>query len=260
MNKLTKAIMVIATLLAGLFSGPVSAAKPALASTLNDPSCPSSSPHSFVGWLWARSGNDIFGMRAPVQTRFDGLLCTNSAGDAFATGWIAIEANDSSGRITQIGIIHHFRSGSAAWCRVWAVGTGVPNFYDCGDQSSGTYVYFMITQYSNTMGNFYDIQDCGTSGGYGNCSVDSASQPAYTDPLGVVAAENNYPCTVQIMGSASAPQNYGTSSSPIEGLVNDWGPRTWGYQSQDNFCPSDYRGAQASGSTSSTISTWDSRN
>jgi hypothetical protein len=202
----------------------------------------------------------MYGIRAPVETSFKTILCTPTTDNPFATGWIALEQANGPG-ITQAGIIHLFRNGGAQWCRVWAIGTGQANVYDCGAQSNGTFVYFLINVYTDVSGNFYDIKDCGTAGGYGNCTVLNNAQPEYNEPLGAVSAEtNNYWCTVQIMGSASAPQNYGTSTNPIEGLVSAWGPRTWNYQSQDNRCPSDYKGAQAAGSTSATISTWDSRN
>jgi hypothetical protein len=254
---LIKACMAVAVVLAGVLSGPVLVAGPALAVSPNDPSCPPSSPHSFVGWTWTASGNGESGIRAPVETSFKSLLCVPSSDGSFATGWIAIQESDGSG-ITQAGIIHEWINGASRWCRVWATGTGVQNYYDCGDQSDGTYVYFQIYQYSNTMGNYYLIEDCGTGGGYGNCSngILSADQPAYSDPIGSLAAETNRPCTVQIMGSASAPQNYGTSASPVQGLVEDWETRDWDYQGEDDSCPSDYKGAQGSG----LFSTWDTRN
>jgi|HubBroStandDraft_1064217.scaffolds.fasta_scaffold95366_3 hypothetical protein len=248
--------MASTVILVGFLYGPISAPGPALAATVDDPSCPSYND-TFVPWTWTASGNSEYGIRAPVQTSFDSLLCTNSGDSAFATGWIAIQATNDAG-ITQIGIIHRWNNGSSAWCRVWAIGTGAPNYYDCGNQSNGTYVYFEIYQNTNvhTGANSYVINDCGTSGGYGSCTVMNSTQSPYSDPQGDVAAETNFACTVQIMGSASAPQNYGTSASQVEGLVQDWGTRDWNYQSQDNDCTSDYHGVQGN----STFSTWDSRN
>jgi hypothetical protein len=211
-----------------------------------------------VPWTWTASGSGEVGVRAPIQTSFDSLLCTGSDNSAFAIGWIGIQQSNGKG-ISQAGIIHRWVNGSATWCRAWAIGTGAQNFYDCGNQSNGTYVYFQIYLSSNvhTGVDSYLVEDCGTGGGYGNCTVlNSEQQPPYSDPQGDVAAETNFGCTVQIMGSDSAPQNYGTSASQVQGLVDDWGTRDWGYQSGDNDCPTDYHGAQGSG----TFSTWDSRN
>ncbi|HEY3958174.1 MAG TPA: hypothetical protein VGM53_32820 [Streptosporangiaceae bacterium] len=180
---------------------------------------------------------------------------------SFATGWIAVESNTGVD-ITQAGIIHEFVNGAGEWCRVWATGEGVQHIYDCGNPSDGTYVYFKIRRYYDTPTRTYryNVDDCGTGGGYGSCHILNGSQAAYGNPIGIVSAETNYACTVKLMGTGSAPQNYGTSNNPIEGQTSSWGTRTWKYQSEDNGCPSDYKGAQSSGGTSAVISTWDTRN
>ncbi|HEV2452407.1 MAG TPA: hypothetical protein VGS62_10840 [Streptosporangiaceae bacterium] len=126
-------------------------------------------------------------------------------------------------------------------------------------QSDGTYVYFQIQQYYDpvTHQHLYDIYDCGTGGGYGSCTSLNASQMAYSNPEGVVAAETNYGCTVRIMGSASAPQHYGSNANPVEGFVTVWATRSpWSYVSSANVCPTDYHGALVTGG----MVTWDSRN
>jgi hypothetical protein len=250
-------------------AAPVSIVRPyAIATTtpkpaaLTNPSCPSAKPHSFVGWIWRPSTNDVYGMRAPVQIRIKTLLCVPVSDEPFATGWIAVESGTGSG-ITQAGIIHEWVSGKSRWCRVWATGVGAQHIYDCsGNPSDGTYVYFKIIRYFDTPTRTYryEVEDCGTGGSFSGCKVLNSSQAAYGSPLGIVSAETNYPCTVRIMGSHSAPQNYGTSTHPIQGLASSWGNRTWNYQREDDSCPSDYKGAQSSGRTSALISTWDSRN
>jgi hypothetical protein len=236
----------------------LAARAPASASSMratpDDPSCPAYND-SHTGWLWTASGNNEVGVRAPVETLFDGLLCVPEDDDAYASGWAGIE-DMSTGEIAQAGIVHTFHNGVASWCRFYATGVGVPTYYDCGDQSNGTYVFFLVQKYSNTMGSFYDIEDCGTSGGYGNCTPENPDQPAFSQPDGVVSAEANYACKIQLMGSASAPENYGTSAYPLQGLVEDWETREWDYVSSANKCPSDYEEAQST----DVLSTWDSRN
>lgn len=259
MSKWIRASIAVMALVPGLLCAPISVAGPALAVSQTDPSCPNTPGHSWVPRSWTRSDNAINGVRAPVETSFDTLLCLPMSDAPFAAGWIGIQ-NQSATALAQAGIIHLFYNGNGAWCRFWAIGSGISNLYDCGGQSNGTYIYFSVTKYSNTQGSFYGIQDCGTGGGYGNCTVLNAGQSAFIEPQGDVSAEDNYYCTVQIMGSGSSPQNFGTSTNPIQGLVNDWGPRTWNYNSADNHCLSDYESSQASGSTSATISIWDRRN
>jgi hypothetical protein len=226
---------------------------PALAA---NPACPSLY-YNAPFWTWARSTNDVYGVRAPVNLVNDAQLCGTLSQDPFAAAWIALQDQSSNG-ITQIGFERDYNlQGTGHECRFWAIGTGYAHDYDCAGTSSGTYVYFQIYRYYNVSNHQYQysVQDCGTSGGYGNCTTESSSQAAYGTPEAAVAAETDYGCTVVIMGSASNPTHYGTSANPIQGLASVWGTRGWG-SSREGGCASDYEGQTVTGG----MATWDSRN
>lgn len=243
MNRWVKASMAVMVVAASVLASQVSGVSPALAV-----SC--SGGYSAPFWSWTRSDEAVYGVRAPVELRRDGSLCGTNSDKPFAAAWIAIQ-NQAATSIAQIGFIHHYNSSNEnRWCRFWAIDGGIPNFYDCST-SNGTYVYFRIKQLST----YYNIEDCGTAGGYSNCTLKNDSQHAYTQPEGVVAAETDYSCVIRIMGSASAPVHYGSSANPVEGYVSSWGTRTWSRQTEGD-CTSDYEGKQVTGG----MVTWDSRN
>ncbi|MGH3496728.1 MAG: hypothetical protein ACRDP1_04605 [Nocardioidaceae bacterium] len=195
-----------------------------------------------------------------MEIRIDGALCTPASDDPFAASWIAIQQRSGTG-ITQIGFDHHYSSdGSGIWCRFWAIGTGFPHFYACGGTPDENYVYFQIVRfYLSKLGYFYQIADCGQSGGYGNCTVRNESQGAYSNPEGAIAAETDFGCAVRIMGSSPAPTHYGSGPNPTEGMVNSWDIRTWSDKQTEGDCTSDYTGQKVP-NVAGVFATWDSRN
>jgi hypothetical protein len=253
MNNLLKSSLAVVFITVGLLASQLTGIGPAFATATS--SCPSVS-YNAPFWLWVKSANDVYGVRAPVEMRTDGGLCVPGSGseDSFAAAWIGIQQQVGNG-ITQIGFINLYGSG---WCRFWAIGTGLAHVYDCGGTSNSHYVYFEINRYydSPTRTYRYAIYDCGEAGGYGNCTAKDGSQAAYGNPEGVIAAETDYGCTVQIMGTASSPTHYGTTSNPVEGFVTSWLSRTWGGKQTEGDCTSDYIGKSVTGG----FVTWDSRN
>jgi hypothetical protein len=257
MKKCTKYWMMVTVLTVGFLGTALEGSGGASVDHPDTISCDSGG-YSFDYWIWAPSTNDVEGVRAPIELRTNGELCQPTSDEAFASPWIAIEQGNGQG-ITQIGFDHEFSSsGSGEFCRFWAIGTGHPHDYDCASTGNNTFVFFEIEQYISGGNVFYAVYDCGSSGGYGNCILMSGNQAAYTEPVGSVAAETDEGCPVRIMGTASAPTNYGTSANPVEGLANSsCSGHDWGSTLHQN-CSSDYAGSIQTGPV--LMSTWDTRN
>jgi hypothetical protein len=216
-------ITVAMALLVGTLAGLVWKAIPAMAvdCTTNN---------SWPFYQWTRAANDVYGVRAPIQARVDGGLCGVPGGgdDPFNAAWIAIVQAPS---IVQIGYEHDFGMNAGHWCRFWAIGTGQPTDYKCGVDSNDTYLYLKIVRYYDSITHVYryEIDDCGTGGGYGSCTAQSSSTVAYSSPAGQTASEADYTCVIHIMGSSSDRQNFGTSSYPVQGMdSSSWTTRSWG--------------------------------
>ena len=45
--------------------------------------------HTFGSFFWTRTGNDVYGVRAPIQKRVDGQICSDSTADP-AINWSSI--------------------------------------------------------------------------------------------------------------------------------------------------------------------------
>lgn len=226
------------------------------------PSCPGSHAYDFVSSAWYPNDNQVAGIRAPIETRKDGAVCSGGPTLGFAASWIAIEKSDAS-RITQIGFIHIYNSQlqTGQHCRFWAIGSGAVHTYGCGNQTDGIFIYFKILKFfdPDTRQNKYAIYDCGTNSNYSGCTVKNSSEVAYASAFGVVAAETNYgrsACTVRIMGSPGNKQNFGRTDHPIQGMHAIGDP--WGVKSltPSNAVCSNYDGDFAN----DIVLTWDSRN
>ncbi len=136
--------MAVATVVTVALLSPAAYARPASAAAPANPACSAQDKYDFVGWKWAPSNNDVVGVRAPINMRTDGLLCSDAGHDAFAANWIAI-VSQKTGGITQIGFDHDYNSqGESVWCRFWAIGTGVAHDYKCGVDANNTFVYFRV--------------------------------------------------------------------------------------------------------------------
>lgn len=252
MRLTTKRAFLLVTATAGLLAPSLWGVTPALAA-----SCTGGYAAPFYEWV--RSANDVYGVRAPVEMRLDGGLCGAAADYPFAASWIGIQGQ-SGGVITQVGVEKDFNptTGAAQYCRFWAIGTGIAHDYDCGTDNDGVYIFFRISRYYDPTTHlyYYEIDDCGTSGGYGNCTNKNDAQEAYSDPEGEVAAETDFGCVVHLLGTSARPVNYGTSSNPVQGLdSSSWATRNWAGYDEGN-CASNYMRS----SNSDSMSTWDTRN
>ncbi len=216
-------------------------------------------------WTWVRTQYDVRGVRAPIQARNNGSLC-GAPGDgnfAFNAAWIAIQDDPNFGNgIAQIGYEHDFGNNGDHFCRFYGTGSGVRHDYKCSD-SNGTTIFFKIRrQCCLGNGNHYEsISDCGTSGGYSNCT-EEVINPAFNNPIGAIASEVNWRCPIQIMGADIDKQNIGTSNNPVQGSTDDgstWSTRSWGFTWGwgSSTCQTNDYGHSAG---PDAMQTWDTRN
>lgn len=229
------------------------------AGTASAATCPSSPHHDWVSSAW--NTTSARGVRAPVQLRKTGTVCTVSGSQEQDqdSDWIAIEPGNAQ-KIVQAGFVHlhNYSLGVNQYCRFWANGGGAVHAYKCGSDSGGKYVYFVVRLVNAYYGYYYKILDCGTSG-YGSCTTKNASQPSFSSPWGLVSAETSYggtACTDRIMGSPSLPANIGTSAHAIQWQTKVGG--SWGTKSlnSSNGVCSHYK----AGFSNTIVSTWDNRN
>jgi hypothetical protein len=211
----------------------------ASAAVLSNPSCDSET-YSDVGASWTTSDDQVYGVRAPILMRQDGLLCTNSEDDDFESPWIAVEQIVGAG-ITQIGFDHDWNSmGNEHYCRFWAIGHGAPHDYDCGGTADGVTVYFEINTYSTGDNDYYSVEDCGTEGDFSDCTQENGSQLAYVNDndVAVASEETNHSCASQILGSNADPVTYGNDSwGTVGNDGSSWDGRSWSsLPSSDNNC------------------------
>jgi len=192
--------------------------------------------HIWIEYHWTRPGWDVEGVRAPVQVRLDGGLCD---GGAPATQYTYIAIQNPSTLLNQAGLAHTLVSGVEKYCRFYAAGDGSnPKLYDCND-SNDTNVFFKIHTWNG--GLQYLIADCGTGGGYSNCTVKYDQDNVYVYPTGAVSAEIYNACDVHIMGGSGNPQNVGNNNYYIQGLdaTGAWSARSWGFQG-NAYCTANY--------------------
>lgn len=224
-----------------------------------DPGCNSNGTSTWAGFDWVpNSSNHLYGVRAPVKLRSDGLLCTDSVHDSTSSVWIMIQSTVVQ-HFVQIGFIHKFNSnGVGEWCRFWETSSNLPQTYDCSD-SDGTQVYFMIEQACTAFGCTYAIYDCGTGGDFSNCNLKDASMGIFSSPAVAVSSEAHFWCVVRMMGQGSDRVWYGNSSwaTSIEDNSGWSKNRNWDSSYGPNQCPSDYQNDNAGGGL---LRTWDSRN
>ena len=106
-------------------------------------------------------------------------------------------------------------NGNHTWCRFFAGDTGAVQQYDCGSSNNDTFVWFTI--HPNPNGN-YEIDDCGTSGGYSNCTMMWNNNTIYTSALGATDSETPLGCEILELGSTSDQLNVGNSNYNVQGL------------------------------------------
>lgn len=200
-----------------------------------NPTCPAKLAGDMQGMTWMPPRSDLSGVRAPIEMKTDGLVCSGGTYYGFAASWIGIESGGFNS-ITQVGVYHFYNNGTGTgeFCRFWAIDGGAPHTYGCNQQVNDQLVYFEIFRFTDPSTHMllYDILDCGTAGGYGSCTGKDSSQVAYSTAFGIASAETDYgqdACTVQIMGSSTAAQRFGTSAYPIEGTLGDssWQTRSF---------------------------------
>ncbi len=223
-----------------------------------DPACNNNGTSSWDGWGWIPdSSNHLYGIRAPVKRRVDGLLCTDTGNDSTSSVWIAIQSTVAE-HFVQIGFIHKFVNGAGTWCRFWENNNNLPQSYDCGTDSDDTQVYFKIEQQCTAFGCTYVIYDCGTGGNFTNCNPMDSSIPLFSSPEAAVNSEAHFWCVVRMMGQGSDRVWYGndTWATSIEDNSGWSKNRNWGNYG-GNQCTSDYMKDNAGGGL---LRTWDSRN
>lgn len=230
--------MAIIVLAAGAIISPSRSAPAALA----NPACNANGNSSWAGFYWQPGGTDhLYGVRAPVKLRTDGLLRADSSNDATSSAWLMIQTVSGS-QFVQIGFIHRFNSnGVGQWCRFWETSNNLPQAYDCASDADDTEVYFKIEEFCTAYGCTYAIYDCGTGGDFTQCSPMDASMPLFSSPAVAVSSEAHFWCIVRMMGQGSDRVWYGnnTWATSIEDS-NGWSKnRNWTDYGGNN-CPSDY--------------------
>jgi hypothetical protein len=158
--------------------------------------------------------------------------------------------------IAQIGIIVSYHSSNAEHCIFWAVQDGAAQYDDCTHLTDDTYYYLSVHHDSNDIN--YVIDDCGSAGGYTNCTTESSDQPIYNSQIGVVSSENMQWCDQHQMGSTSDAVNVGVPSGDlVQGLGDSGMWATRSFTPNTGSCSS-YNSHQDGGGTNMYYS--DSRN
>ena len=174
--------------------------------------------------------------------------------------WIAIES-DTTNDLAQIGFDHTYTSGGVSeYCRVRAIGTGIPVLYDCTGQPAGETVYFPIQLNDDGV---YDIEDCGTGGNFNNCTSENAGQAAFGSAAGAASTEANYGCSLELLGVNYDAVDYGNDNWGLVGNNGSgWVAKSWtpigpiSLKTGAAGCQSDYD-ISISGDGEAT---WDTRN
>src|SRR2546421_404545 len=98
------------------------------------PQCPSLIAYDLDGQTWAPSDGDVAAVRAPIQMRTDGLVCSGGPVAGFALAWIGIE-NSAKTSLVAIGFDHFYDSnlGTGRYCRFWATDGSSAHDYGCGN-------------------------------------------------------------------------------------------------------------------------------
>jgi hypothetical protein len=226
------------------------------------PACPAYAP-SFVGSRWTPSSSNVTaGIEAPVQLRIGADLCDDGASLDVSSAWIGVEPKTNNA-VTQIGFTKvQVTSSTAQTCRFWATGAGSPHLYNCSGDAGGSYVYFRIRVLGSSSSEYYSVEDCGTSGGYGSCTTKYTGQPYYgAGSWATFASESAHGCQDTMMGSPSSPVHFGTSAYPLREQNAVGG--SWGSHNLDAIAGV-YSGkvcSQYQRSFSTTAqTTWDTRN
>ena len=209
--------------------------------------CPGSQTHDNKGIFGVPPDNEIGGVRAPIQARLDGTVCSAApfGPDSFSAAWLAVEEGNTGNGISQIGITHIYSGllGSAGFCKFWAIGSGTDyHLYGCNTLTDGAYTHFKILKYLSAGGVLrYEIDDCGASG-YSGCTNKSSEQVKYSTEEWAFDQETNYGgvgvCTNRFMGTTGNPVNIGRSGDQYQTMPDynsgNWiNPNNWQFTSQD---------------------------
>jgi hypothetical protein len=192
-----------------------------------------SNARSQLGGIQDPADGNLFGVRAPIENRLDGLVCQSSLNLPTAS-WIGVEGGGVN-EFAQIGFAHHWSSMDSRgyYCRFWAFDTGSPHYYGCDAQIEGQYVYYKILVVGPGPVYHFEIYDCGTSGSYSAASCGTSKNSTEGTSITNMRAdmgigEATSACEQWITGSgpASDPtpdkQNIGKSGALSE-LVPDSG-------------------------------------
>ena len=216
----------IAVIIVALMTGMTQCAFASTHAPRTNPTCDEPLGHQFVSWSWEPTGtNSVYGIRAPIWFRHDGLLCTDTGSDS--TNWIAIYGTGGELAIVQIGFIHEWIDGIPEWCRFYEDPDTINQTYNCSN-TDDTWYYFRI----QTTGSAYQVDDCGTAGNFddSNCTQEDSYGPVFTSPTAGVDSEVWGACQVYILGETGDPVYYGNASWHVD--VEDdsgWARRGWDY-------------------------------
>jgi hypothetical protein len=252
-------IVIVLVILAGMLGPLTASADPAMAANCTGDD----------GWpyfSWTRTDNQVYGIRAPIQSRIDGGLCGVAGGGDNPSNAIGILIEDASSHVG-IGYVHEYGVSGGHYCRFWDSPAGGGPTYDCGT-TDDQFVFFKIVRYFDSVHHVYkyEIDDCGTAGGYGNCTAEDSTSTAFSNPAAETQSNSNFTCTIHIMGSSSDKQNIGTSNNPLQCSTDDgssWSTRSWGgphWSNNDSSCSTSNGGPYGVGSDTSSNSYWDTRN
>lgn len=226
------------------------------------------------------SDGTVAGIRAPVQLRRQGTLCTPEITDVpFTANYISLEddhlGSSTLGEIRQIGWYDYPANSpsgtSAPFCKFYAVGMGAGHGYEC-NHTDGQETNFQVDLYTDSLGNAHiEMLDCGSSG-WSACTPEAVGGvPNYLTATAVV--ETNYPCQTVEPGSDPSlvggnPVNYGNSGYPLH-LKNNRSDSWTTINMEKNLlleftsCPSPNNTNHYHkdwNATTNVLTTWDDRN
>jgi hypothetical protein len=177
--------------------------------------------HLYATWFDYPGDNNVGGVRAGIQVRKDGAIC--STGGGVGTGlWIGLQEENLLGNhLYQAGFFWILDSqGSPHMCKFWEAYPNNSHLYgDCAPDANA-YYYWKVFKYTTGSGKDLAIEDCGKADNtYSTCTTEDfgRSEDFIPDDFAEVSSETlNSGCQNNMMGDLSNPANIGNGSNPIE--------------------------------------------
>jgi hypothetical protein len=241
--------------------------------------CPNPNTGYLVyGGQWQPDDNHVWGERAPIQQRINGVPCDPS-GTGFRYGalsmWLGIQSgttNSPGDKLVQVGHDKVYDSvfDSVTTCRWYQIvtggvhDTGGPVRDPCPAMADDDFFYYRIVKYNDNGTNRYRISSCGFSNPtYSNCTTLDNGTPVFSTDYAIGAAESIVDtCATVMFGSPGDPddiggpvypaQIQGESSNPWDAKNYNGLPQGPGLQSCSHY--------QKSTATTGQVNIWDDRN